>query len=98
MNKMENYPLNVGQELVKRLKRFTENMDSKPWTTLLGKPQGNEMVVDKEIIRQVIDQYNDKDNLYKAVNILWKFDTEQKASDNFNSWLKENDTTKNFDS
>ena len=85
-----NSPLNVGQELIKRLKRFTENMDSKPWTILLGKPQGNEMVVGKEIIRQVIDQYNDKDNLYKAVNILWKFDSDSKAKEAFDIWIKEN--------
>ena len=85
-----NNPLNVGQVLVERLKRFTENMDSKPWTTLLGKPQGNEMVVGKEIIRQVIDQYNDKDNLYKAVNILWKFDSDSKAKEAFDIWIKEN--------
>ena len=74
---MDNYPLNVGQVLVERLKRFTENMDSKPWTTLLGEPQGNESVDGNDIVREV-DLHQFK--------ILWSFKTNKEANWIYTYW------------
>jgi hypothetical protein len=76
-------PLDVGKVLVERLKRFTENMetklmiDQKTWTDLLGKPQGNEYVDGKDIVREVsLHQFR----------ILWSFDSNKKANLVYTYW------------
>jgi hypothetical protein len=76
-------PLDVGKVLVERLKRFTENMetklmiDQKTWTDLLGKPQGNECVDGKDIVREVsLHQFR----------ILWSFDSNQEANRIYTYW------------
>jgi hypothetical protein len=51
-------------------------------TDLLGKPQGNELVWGKEIIRRVA-QFDFK--------TLWVFDNHTQAKESFNSWKEEND-------
>ena len=48
MNKIENYPLNVGQELVKRLKRLTENMNS----IMNNDEESEQMKIAREIMKQ----------------------------------------------
>ena len=45
---MENYPLNVGQELVKRLKRLTENMNS----IMNNDEESEQMKIAREIMKQ----------------------------------------------
>jgi hypothetical protein len=76
-------PLDVGKVLVERLKRFTENMetklmiDQKTWTDLLGEPQGNEYVDGKDIVREVsLHQFR----------ILWSFDSNQEANWIYTYW------------
>lgn len=76
-------PLDVGKVLVERLKRFTENMetklmiDQKTWTDLLGKPQGNESVDGKDIVREVsLHQFR----------ILWSFNSNQEANRVYTYW------------
>jgi hypothetical protein len=76
-------PLDVGKVLVERLKRFTENMetklmiDQKTWTDLLGEPQGNEYVDGKDIVREVsLHQFR----------ILWSFDSNQEANRIYTYW------------
>ena len=70
-------PLDVGKVLVERLKRFTENMDSKTWTDLLGKPQGNESVDGKDIVREVsLHQFR----------ILWSFNSNKEANWIYTYW------------
>jgi len=76
-------PLNVGKVLVERLKRFTENMetklmiDQKTWTDLLGEPQGNESVDGKDIVREV--------SLHRF-KILWSFDSNKEANWIYTYW------------
>jgi hypothetical protein len=76
-------PLDVGKVLVERLKRFTENMetklmiDQKTWTDLLGKPQGNESVDGKDIVREV--------SLHRF-KILWSFDSNKEANWIYTYW------------
>jgi hypothetical protein len=76
-------PLNVGKVLVERLKRFTKNMESKlminqkTWTDLLGKPQGNESVDGKDIVREV--------SLHRF-KILWSFKSNQEANWIYTYW------------
>jgi hypothetical protein len=76
-------PLDVGKVLVERLKRFTENMETKPmidqktWTDLLGEPQGNESVDGKDIVREV--------SLHRF-KILWSFDSNQEANWIYTYW------------
>ena len=76
-------PLDVGKVLVERLKRFTENMetklmiDQKTWTDLLGEPQGNESVDGKDIVREV--------SLHRF-KILWSFDSNQEANRVYTYW------------
>ena len=48
MNKIENYPLNVGQELVKRLKRLTENMNS----IMNNDEESEQMKIATEVMKQ----------------------------------------------
>ena len=64
---MEDYPLNVGQILVERLKRFTENMESK----LMTKPI---ILTDEEIeaISEAADSYDDgcNESCVKIAGIL----------------------------
>ena len=76
-------PLNVGKVLVERLKKFTENMetklmiDQKTWTDLLGEPQGNEYVDGKDIVREVsLHQFR----------ILWSFNSNQEANRVYTYW------------
>jgi hypothetical protein len=76
-------PLDVGKVLVERLKRFTENMetklmiDQKTWTDLLGEPQGNEYVDGKDIVREVsLHQFR----------ILWSFDSNKEANWIYTYW------------
>lgn len=45
---MENYPLNVGQELVKRLKRLTENMNS----IMNNDEESEQMKIAREVMKQ----------------------------------------------
>ena len=45
---MENYPLNVGQELVKRLKKFTENMNS----IMNNDEESEQMKIAREVMKQ----------------------------------------------
>ena len=45
---MEDYPLNVGQELVKRLKRLTENMNS----IMNNDEESEQMKIAREIMKQ----------------------------------------------
>jgi hypothetical protein len=45
---MENYPLNVGQELVKRLKKFTENMNS----IMNNNEESEQMKIAREVMKQ----------------------------------------------
>jgi len=76
-------PLDVGKVLVERLKRFTENMetklmiDQKTWTDLLGEPQGNESVDGKDIVREV--------SLHRF-KILWSFDSNKEANWIYTYW------------
>jgi len=76
-------PLDVGKVLVERLKRFTENMetklmiDQKTWTDLLGEPQGNESVDGKDIVREV--------SLHRF-KILWSFNSNQEANWIYTYW------------
>ena len=76
-------PLDVGKVLVERLKRFTENMetklmiDQKTWTDLLGEPQGNESVDGKDIVREV--------SLHRF-KILWSFNSNQEANRIYTYW------------
>ena len=76
-------PLDVGKVLVERLKRFTENMetklmiDQKTWTDLLGEPQGNECVDGKDIVREV--------SLHRF-KILWSFNSNQEANWIYTYW------------
>jgi len=60
----------------------------KTWTELLGKPQGNEMVWGSEIIREV--------GLHRF-KILWTFDNNTQALENYATWVKDNtnDSTSN---
>ena len=70
-------PLDVGKVLVERLKRFTENMDSKTWTDFLGKPQGNESVDGNDIVREVgLHQFK----------ILWSFKSNKEANWIYTCW------------
>jgi hypothetical protein len=76
-------PLDIGKVLVERLKRFTENMetklmiDQKTWTDLLGEPQGNEYVDGKDIVREVsLHQFK----------ILWSFDSNKEANWIYTYW------------
>lgn len=52
----------------------------KTWTDLLGKPQDDEMVWGKEIVRQVT-QFDFK--------VLWTFDNHTQATESFNYWIGE---------
>lgn len=76
-------PLDVGKVLVERLKRFTENMetklmiDQKTWTDLLGEPQGNESVDGKDIVREI--------SLHRF-KILWSFDSNKEANWIYTYW------------
>ena len=76
-------PLDVGKVLVERLKRFTENMESKlmidqkTWTDLLGEPQGNESVDGKDIVREI--------SLHRF-KILWSFDSNKEANWIYTYW------------
>jgi len=76
-------PLDVGKVLAERLKRFTENMetklmiDQKTWTDLLGEPQGNESVDGKDIVREV--------SLHRF-KILWSFDSNKEANWIYTYW------------
>ena len=45
---MEDYPLNVGQELVKRLKRLTENMNS----IMNNDEESEQMKIAREVMKQ----------------------------------------------
>lgn len=45
---MDNYSLNVGQELVKRLKRLTENMNS----IMNNDEESEQMKIAREVMRQ----------------------------------------------
>lgn len=45
---MEDYPLNVGQELVKRLKKITENMNS----IMNNDEESEQMKIAREVMRQ----------------------------------------------
>jgi hypothetical protein len=45
---MENYPLNVGQELVKRLKKITENINS----IMNNDEESEQMKIAREVMKQ----------------------------------------------
>jgi hypothetical protein len=64
---------------------------TKSWTELLGVPHHTDCVVGNEIVRTTnyftLGDFGVRRPIFE---ILWKFDSNEKASRSFNEWTEEN--------
>jgi hypothetical protein len=64
---------------------------TKSWTELLGEPNQTDCVVENEIIRNTnyftLGDFGVRRPIFE---ILWKFDSNEKAIEVFNEWMEEN--------
>lgn len=64
---------------------------TKTWTELLGTPQSSDCVYGTEIVRNTkyftLGDFGVRRPIFQ---VLWKFDSKEKANEVFDSWIEEN--------